>query len=638
MILPSPDGHSSLPSVVRLLPTGLDSDSDSDSGTGTGTSVPVPPPSSSPPDASASDAAPWTLAALGHAARDHALEFPTTTLHSTKRLLGRSAADLAEDLPHLPYAVVEGPHDTARIALPPNIQSKILDQKSKITVTPQEVAALLLRELKRWAEAALGTEVTRAVITVPAYFDDAQRQATRDAGRLAGLNVLRLVNEPTAAALAYGLGLGVGSRESGSGKTGPDTNDQAPAGDPHPQKPTFTERGSPPKTPPPKTLSLNTKTNPAACTADPDTSTPQPLNSSTPAPAPAPPPSQTVAIYDLGGGTFDISILRLQPTDAGGTLDQVLATDGDTHLGGDDLDHQLTQLLIHDILQQLPPPQKPTFTERGSPPPFTPSLTLLPALQQSLRRAAEQAKIALSTHDSTDIEIDLTPLTETLAPNQKSSLQNQKFTQTLTRDEFETLIAPLIDRTLTACGRALRNAQLTPRGPGPRHPRGRQHPRPARAPAGRGVFQNRTVHRPGPRPGRGAGRGGAGRGARRDPPRHAAAGRDPPVAGHRDHGRRGCQAHHRQLHHPRPRHRTLLDLCRRPGQRQDPRPPGRTRTGAGLPIPGDFRPHRHPAHARGPAQDPRDVPGRRQRDPVGPGAGGTLGPPRPRPSRAPTTA
>ena len=188
---------------------------------------------------------------------------------------------MADDLDGLPYAVVEGPQATARVQVGDHILS------------PQEISAAVLTELRRWAEADLGVPVTRAVITVPAYFDDAQRQATRDAGRLAGLDVRRIVNEPTAAALAYGLG----------------------------------ERGARP-TAKPKAggISLNVKVNPAACADD------APAGD-----APAASTAQTIAVYDLGGGTFDVSILKLQQTEHG-AVDQVLATDGDTHLGGDDLD------------------------------------------------------------------------------------------------------------------------------------------------------------------------------------------------------------------------------------------------------------------------------------------------------------
>ncbi|MBY0309370.1 MAG: Hsp70 family protein, partial [Phycisphaerales bacterium] len=193
---------------------------------------------------------------VGTAARDGGRdEHAGRVVASVKRLMGRSVRDAAADLPFLPFEVVSGEGDTARVRLP--------DGR---TVTPQEVSAHILAALRARASASLGVEVTRAVITVPAYFDDAQRQATRDAARLAGLEAVRLVAEPTAAALAFGLGTGA------------------------------TNRG------------------------------------------------QNVVVYDLGGGTFDVSVLRITPKGAeGGAVGadafEVLATHGDTHLGGDDFDH-----------------------------------------------------------------------------------------------------------------------------------------------------------------------------------------------------------------------------------------------------------------------------------------------------------
>ncbi|MEM8738451.1 MAG: Hsp70 family protein [Planctomycetota bacterium] len=390
VLLTSPEGERSLPSVVRLLA----------SAEGPG----------------------YRVEALGQEARRHAVEHPTTTLHSVKRLMGRSVTDLAEDLPHLPYRVVEGSHQTARVALPgptdpatASTPNSAPAAPAEATVTPQEVSAILLRELKRWAEHALQTPVARAVITVPAYFDDAQRQATRDAGRLAGLDVLRIVNEPTAAALAYGLGLRSGA-----------------ASEPAPAAASPNAGGS---------ISLNTKLRPEACAAERE-------------PASAPPPdpagSQTIAVYDLGGGTFDVSILRLQPT-AQGHLDQVLATDGDTHLGGDDFDHALIELFQSEIRSDLAP--------QG------PALTFPPAIQQAFRTLAEQTKIQLSTRDQADVEIDLAGL----ADGPASGAADPRYRRTLTCDEFEGRIDPLIDRTLDACRRALKNARIDPdssEGPG----------------------------------------------------------------------------------------------------------------------------------------------------------------------------
>ena len=325
--------------------------------------------------------------AIGTAARQAAVEHPQTTIHSVKRLMGRSLKDLADDAGKLPYRVVEGEHNTARV------------QVGEHTISPQEVSAMILAELKRWAQSALGREVRKAVVTVPAYFDDAQRQATRDAGRLAGLEVVRIVNEPTAAALAYGLGQG-GRGEGAKGSSA---------------KAYKANEGG--------TISLNTKVNPQACAP----STPAP---STPAPlAPSAPSAQTIAVYDLGGGTFDISILRLEQTEQG-AVDQVLSTAGDTHLGGDDVD----QLIVQRVTDEM--------RER-----FGQTMTFSPATRQALRNVAEAAKIKLSKDTLAHIEIDLG--------------DGKVYQRTLSRDELEALVRPWIDRTIDACRRALRGANLS---------------------------------------------------------------------------------------------------------------------------------------------------------------------------------
>ena len=192
---------------------------------------------------------------VGEAARRRLLTQPERTIYSVKRLMGRGVEDIQEELKLFPFRIDPESRGVIRVRLGERV------------LTPPEISSFILRELKSWAEQHFGEPVDRAVITVPAYFNDAQRQATRDAGRLAGLEVLRLVNEPTAAALAYGL---------------------------HEQK-----RGR-------------------------------------------------VAVYDLGGGTFDISILKLISTDQG-DIYQVLATNGDTHLGGDDLDLRLLAIARQEI-------------------------------------------------------------------------------------------------------------------------------------------------------------------------------------------------------------------------------------------------------------------------------------------------
>ncbi len=304
---------------------------------------------------------------VGHDARAGAGEHPRTTIASVKRLMGRSRRDAEADLPFLSYRVVEGANDTARIALPVGAQDTAI-------VSPPEVSAVILRALKDRASSALGEEVTRAVVTVPAYFDDAQRQATRDAGRLAGLDVVRIVAEPTAAALAYGLGL---ERESGR-----------------------------------NTLK-----------------------------------SGNVVVYDLGGGTFDVSILRLTPAESPDATSffQVLATSGDTHLGGDDVDHAIVDLIVREG-----------------------DLTLDPSARALLTAAAERAKCELSERETTTIEISLPspPSPRTSPPprdvDSPEPLQGaavvRRVCRELARTELESLIAPWLDRTIDACRRAVRDA------------------------------------------------------------------------------------------------------------------------------------------------------------------------------------
>ncbi|UCD75749.1 MAG: molecular chaperone DnaK [Phycisphaerales bacterium] len=278
---------------------------------------------------------------VGGEARRLAVMFPKETIYSVKRLMGRGLDDVAEDIPHLPFDIVGGENDTARIRVGERIY------------TPQEVSAMILRELKVQAEAALGTPIRKAVVTVPAYFDDAQRQATRDAGRLAGLEVVRIVNEPTAAALAYGIGQGKGAK------------------------------------------------------------------------------AETIAVYDLGGGTFDISILQVTPGGEAGedSFFQVLSTAGDTHLGGDDVDRMIMELVFEEIRKE-----------------FGEKLTFPPCTQQALRNFAEAAKIRLSNEESAQLQIDLG--------------DGRVYDRMLTRDELEEMMEPWVQRTMVACDRAMRDAKL----------------------------------------------------------------------------------------------------------------------------------------------------------------------------------
>ncbi|MEO0482522.1 MAG: Hsp70 family protein [Planctomycetota bacterium] len=291
---------------------------------------------------------------IGRAALDEAVRYPRTTIASAKRLMGRSRRDAEGDLRYLSYEVVEGEHNTARIAVPADGTTRI--------VSPQEVSALVLGELKRRAEAALGVAVRRAVVTVPAYFDDAQRQATRDAGRLAGLEVVRIVNEPTAAALAYGLG-----------------TDRA------------AERNAGPR---------------------------------------------TVAVYDLGGGTFDISILRLTPEQGEGGTEffQVLSTAGDTRLGGDDIDHALVSLFVGEIRERL------SMAADADPMAGFGADT-----RSALISFARGVKHALSDRETARVRIEL---------NDKDVYERE-----VSRDELEAIMAPLVKRTIEACDRALRDAK-----------------------------------------------------------------------------------------------------------------------------------------------------------------------------------
>lgn len=291
---------------------------------------------------------------VGAAARDEAVLHPKRTVTSAKRLMGRSLDDARDDLAMLPYDIEAGEHNTARIRLPGE------GGAPGRLVTPQEVSGEILRVLRDRASAVLGTPVRRAVVTVPAYFDDAQRQATRDAGRIAGLEVVRIVNEPTAAALAYGLGATAG--------------------------------GEP----------------------------------------------KTIAVYDFGGGTFDISVLRITPHDGedgedGTSFFRVLATAGDTRLGGDDINHALVALFLGEIRERLAIDADIADLD-----------AFPPATRRALLAFAESVKIRLSTEEAATMRIDLGG--------------GRVYERTIRRAEFESMIAPLIDRTIRACAAAMREA------------------------------------------------------------------------------------------------------------------------------------------------------------------------------------
>ena len=270
---------------------------------------------------------------VGDPAKEHLTRNPERTVYSVKRFMGKGLADVQEELAYFPYSLAEQ-GGVIRIKL------------GEKTYSPPQISAMILKELKQRAETHLGESITKAVITVPAYFNDSQRQATKDAGMIAGLEVLRIINEPTAASLAYGL------QEKTQG---------------------------------------------------------------------------TIAVYDFGGGTFDISILKLK-----NGIFEVLATNGDTHLGGDDLDHRIADHFIEEIRQK-----------HGV------DLSTYPDHMQIVRLEAERAKIRLSEELNAEIAIEL--------PEGKG-----RYTRELTRDQLESLTRDIIERTLAPCRLALKDAGLTP--------------------------------------------------------------------------------------------------------------------------------------------------------------------------------
>jgi Fe-S protein assembly chaperone HscA len=274
---------------------------------------------------------------VGEPARRRLLTQPKRTIYSVKRLMGRGVADVQDELKLFPFRIDPGSQNVIRVRLGERV------------FTPPEISAFILRELRRWAEDYFQEPVDRAVVTVPAYFNDAQRQATKDAGRLAGLEVLRLVNEPTAAALAYGL---------------------------HEK-----QRG-------------------------------------------------LVAVYDFGGGTFDISILKLISTGEG-DIYQVLATNGDTHLGGDDIDNALRTLEWEEI-------RKSGLN----------GFVASAENAQRVREAVIAAKHELSLVDTTFVKFP--------APD------GSWYKREITREEFEEAIAPIIERTMGPVKLALADAKLKP--------------------------------------------------------------------------------------------------------------------------------------------------------------------------------
>ena len=275
---------------------------------------------------------------VGDPAKRQAVTNPTKTIASIKRFMGQSFSEVSAEAKRVPYSVVKGDNNTPRV----DIDGRLY--------TAQELSAMTLQKMKKTAEDYLGQTVTEAVITVPAYFNDAQRQATKEAGEIAGLKVMRIINEPTAAALAYGLD-----------KKGKD---------------------------------------------------------------------QKIAVYDLGGGTFDISVLEL-----GDGVFEVLSTDGDTHLGGDDFDHEIIDWLADEFK-----------AEEGI------DLRLDPMSLQRIKEAAEKAKIELSSSAETEINL---PYVTATASGPKHLVKK------LTRAQFEKLTDSLVKRSMAPVAKALKNAGLS---------------------------------------------------------------------------------------------------------------------------------------------------------------------------------
>ena len=276
---------------------------------------------------------------VGDPAKRQAITNPTKTISSIKRFMGSSFDECKKEIARVPYKVVKGDNNTPRV--------EIDDRK----YSPQEISAMILQKMKKTAEDYLGHEITEAVVTVPAYFNDAQRQATKEAGEIAGLTIKRIINEPTAAALAYGLD-----------KKGID---------------------------------------------------------------------QKIVVFDFGGGTHDVSVLEL-----GDGVFEVLATDGDTHLGGDDVDEAIIVWLAEEFKN-----------DEGL------DLRQDPMALQRLKEAAEKAKIELSSTTSSEINLPyIMPVNG----------MPKHLVRALTRAKFEQLISSIVERTIAPCKKALKNAGLTP--------------------------------------------------------------------------------------------------------------------------------------------------------------------------------
>ena len=317
VVIPGVDGSNLVPSIVALDP--------------------LPPVD---PTVAQVEGPPRPTVTVGNTANRALIETPERAIYSVKRLMGRGLEDIQDELKLFPFRLADDiqPGEVLRIRL------------GELSFTPPEISAYILRQLRRNAERYFAAPVTKAVITVPAYFNDAQRQATRDAGRMAGLEVLRLVNEPTAAALAYGL-------------------DRAKDG----------------------------------------------VTSGT-----------TVAVYDLGGGTFDVSILKLNDG-----IFEVISTNGDTHLGGDDIDNLLLAVALDEIRNEYGIDLRPH-----------------PDAIQALRKSVIEAKITLSSEPLAKLDIELP--------------DGLRYQREIPREVYEELIQPVLSRTASPCRQALADAGITP--------------------------------------------------------------------------------------------------------------------------------------------------------------------------------
>src|SRR5215210_1490669 len=410
---------------------------------------------------------------VGAPAKRQAVTNPENTVFSIKRFMGRKEAEVKEEEKIVPFEVVSGPGGDARV--------KAGDKE----YAPPEISAMILQKLKADAEAYLGDTVDSAVITVPAYFNDDQRQATKDAGKVAGLDVQRIINEPTAASLAYGL----------------DKEDD-----------------------------------------------------------------QTILVFDLGGGTFDVSVLEI-----GDGVFEVKSTAGDNHLGGDNFDKAIVDWLVTEF-------KKAEGVD----------LSADKMALQRLYQEAEKAKTELSSAQETQINLPFITAVDSVPKH---------LNQRLTRSKLNELTADLVDRVVGPTKQALKDA-----GAG-------------RAGEGQGA------HREGPAPRRepGRGRGGGGRypggRARRRREGRAPARRDPADPRYRDQGRRDDEADRAQHHDPDPQVGDLLDRRGQPAERGGPRAPGRARDGGLQQVARQVPAHRHPARDAGSAADRGHVRHRRERHP-----------------------